>query len=729
MMRLFVCILLLACPVVAAVITGAVRDPDGRLVVGATVRIDDGTETKTGEDGAYRLDVEGAGEHRLTAEFDGFVPVQHTITVMGDLNVDLRFTQLAATAQSTTVIADVSAGDILNPDPGQRFFIRDEMLDANPGRPGAPVSIPGLPVETASGGIKAPQYFSPGVAGDHGEPIAQFFQVGSYLVPNNLSANAHGNGYADPNVIIPATIESVEADGGAFNVREGNHAVNLGVAYAFRSRLEPFVTIASDAHDIDVSAGWSPGGPATRAWIAIEGAYGNGFLKTPEHRQQYKINGFRVFDFQSHQVTVFGIGYYGNSGIPGLVPIHAAGFNDTIDPRQRDQTHTGEIAANDIWRLGMSSEVQLSGLFRTYNLSLFSNFGDGLIRQSEFRTAAGGQTVYIKKVSESLSIMAGLDYSREAPRRLDLDHYASPDPATYGPFQKITANDVSLNFLSPYISLNGRVTSWLRFNLGWRRDEIGFQNTDLLAPLRSFNRWTDVDSPKATLNLVAPESLPLPSVSFSFGESFFTNDPRMGVGTVSGSPISRAHAFQMVVMKTILGTDLRVTLGHVTQEQSLAKIDPDTGLQFNQGPSRNQYITVSARRRFRIGTMQASVSKADARDLSSGAPVPEAPRLIFDVLGTIDRLPFHLKARAEFEEVGRKPLGDGFTGVPLKELRGALVRPLWNGHLDAGLNFLIARGYTGQTTEVIALPGENFGESIVGVRLPSYAGASLTFHF
>ena len=44
---------------------------------------------------------------------------------------------------------------------------------------------------------------------------AQLFQVGSYLVPNNLSAHAHGNGYADPNFIIPATIESVETDGGA----------------------------------------------------------------------------------------------------------------------------------------------------------------------------------------------------------------------------------------------------------------------------------------------------------------------------------------------------------------------------------------------------------------------------------------------------------------------------------------------------------------------------------
>jgi hypothetical protein len=635
---------------------------------------------------------------------------------------------LDTSVQSVTVTADVGGGDPLNPDPAERVFLRDETLDPNPGRPGVPVSIPGLPVESASGGIKAPQYFSPGVAGDHGEPIAQFFQVGSYLVPNNLSANAHGNGYADPNMIIPAVIESVETDGGAFNVREGNHAVDLGVTYGFRSRLEPFVTITGDARDIDVAAGWSPGGPATHAWLAIEAAYGDGLLQTPEHREQYKINGFRVFDLHNHQITLFGIGYYGTSRIPGLVPIDVPALNDTIDPRQHDQTHTGEFAASDLWRLDGSSEIHLSGFFRTYNLALFSNFGDGLIRQSEFRTAAGGETTYIKKIGESLSIMAGMDYSREAPRRLDLDHYASTDPDIYGPFQKITANNVTLNFLSPYISMNGRFTSWLRFNLGWRRDEIGFDNTDLLTPSHSFDRWTGINSPKATLNIIAPESLPLPSLSFSSGETFFTNDPRMGLGTGAGSLVSRAHAYQMIATKTVLGTDLRVELGHVTQEQSLAKLDPDTGLQFNEGPSRNQYMTASARRRFRIGILQASFSKADARDLSSGLPVPEAPRLIFDFLGTIDRLPFHLKARGEFEKVGRKPLGDGFIAVPVQELRGSLVRPFWNGRVDAGINFLIAKGYSGQTTEVLALPGENPSEQIVGVRVPSYAGISLTFH-
>ena len=216
----------------------------------------------------------------------------------------------------------------------------------------------------------------------------------------------------------------------------------------------------------------------------------------------------------------------------------------------------------------------------------------------------------------------------------------------------------------------------------------------------------------------------------SFGQTFFTNDPRIGTGTEQGSLISQAHAYQLVIAESIRNTDFRVTFGHVTQEASLAKIDADTGLQFDEGPGRNQYITVSARHYFRGGLLQASISKADARDLSEGTPVPEAPRLIMDVLGTYDRLPFHLQARAEFEEVGRKPLGDGFVSVPVREFRGALVRSFQEGKIQAGVHFQIASGYTGQTTEVLALPGEGEPfERVVGVHIPSYASASFSYHF
>lgn len=707
-----------------AAVGGRLTDPQAQPVAGAKIHLSTGQNATTDSDGRFTFAIVAEGIHKITATAAEFVEVAESFRIApGEtLALHLQFTKLAARSDALTVTADVRDRDIRNPDPAQRVLIRDEVLDANPGRPGAPVSIPGVPIETASGGIKAPQYFAPGVAGDHGEPIAQFIQVGSFLMPNNLSANAHGNGYSDPNIMVPAVIESVQTDGGSFNVREGNHSVDLAAIYALRPSLKPFATLTADHRDVDLSAGWK--------WLAVQASYGNGFLDTLEHRRQYKVNALKGWDLGQHKLTALLIGYYGSSRIPGLVPVNIPGLHDTIDPRQRDQTHTGAIALNDVWHLGPNADLHLSGFVRTYNLALFSNFGDGLIRQSEFRTENGGNANYIRKFNARFSLMAGLDYFREAPRRDDLDHYASADPAIYGSFEKITANDITLNFLTPFVAIDGDILPWLHYNLGWRRDQIGFDNTDLLNPANSFHRWQGINSPKATLSIAPPESLWLPSVAFSFGQSFFTNDPRIGTGTERGSLVSRAHAYQLVIGKTIRRTDLRITLGHVTQEASLAKIDADTGLQFNEGPGRNQYVTVSARHYFNGGLLQASFSRADARDVSDGTPVPEAPRLIVDVLGTLDRLPFHLHARAEFEEVGSKPLGDGFVSVPVREFRAALARQFAAGKIQAGVHFQIANGYSGQTTEVLALPGEEQPvERVVGVYIPSYVTLSLSYRF
>src|SRR5947209_7376054 len=149
----------------------------------------------------------------------------------------------------------------------QGRVIADATLDANPGRPGMPISIPGMPVESPAGGVKPPQYFAPGVAGDHGEPIAMSFQVGGYLFPNNLPANAHGNGYADPNVIISVAIESVQTDGAAFNLREGNNSVNSSITFGLRDRIEPMVRLTGDYRDLNLVTGWSPAQPSNRTWV------------------------------------------------------------------------------------------------------------------------------------------------------------------------------------------------------------------------------------------------------------------------------------------------------------------------------------------------------------------------------------------------------------------------------------------------------------------------------
>lgn len=732
------CVAFLIIPTLVAAqatkISGRITDQQGYSVSRTAVTLTNSgdkhvAQTVTNEEGRFLFSDVLPGTYIVAVRTAGFEPVKRTLDAEANspvmINIELK---VAVQSEVVNVTAGATEGNVLDPDPGQRVMIREQILDANPGRPGAPVSIPGVPVETASGGIKAPQYFAPGVAGDHGEPIAQYLQVGSYLFPNNLSANAHGNGYSDPNVLIPSNIESVQTDGGAFNVREGNHSQNLAVTYGLRSQIDPLLAITADYHDIDLVEGWSP---TPTSWITAQASYGNGFLDRLEHRQQYKLNALRSFTFGNHVLSLLGIGYYGSSYIPGLVPIRTPNLHDTVDPRQKDQTHTGLVVATDAWHLTTQQDLLLSVFFRTYNLALLSDFGDGLIRQSEFRTVTGSNATYRNKIAEFMTLLGGVDYQRDAPRRLDLDHSLSTDPKVSAPFERITGNNVTINDVAPYLALDGTLSKHIHYYMGFRHDQIDFGNQDLLAPEHSFDRWTGVNLPKATISFSPGEHSFIPFLALSGGEAFFTNDPRIGAGTtINPTLVSRSRSYQLVTSKTVRGTEFRLSLGHVTTEASLAKIDADTGLQTNEGPGRLRFMTASARRYFRTIMLQASWSQADARDVATGQPTPEAPRMIFDVLGTVNRLPLGLQARSEFEYVRAKPLGDGFIGVPVEEFRLGLVRSFDDGRLSAGMNLLVASGYTGQTTEVLALPDETAPfERVVGVRLPSYVSFSFSYRF
>jgi Carboxypeptidase regulatory-like domain len=769
----------IALPLLAAdsSVSGRLTDTQGKAVAGATLQLrsnggSNPATASTNPDGKFLFAAVQAGDYEISANAVGFATTKKTVRVPAGeaLVLDLQFLNLVSRVDSVTVTADVTEIDVQSPDPAEKVYASQNLLDANRGRPGAPLSIPGYPIETASSGIKAPQYFAPGVAGDHGEPIAQFLQVGSYLVPNNLSANAHGNGYADPNILVASVIESVEVDGGAFNVREGNHALNLATTYAVRAHLDPFLTLTGDQRDITGTAGMSP---SASSWIALEGSFGNGFLDRPEHRKQVKLNGGQVWQEGKHTLTLFGDAYYGFSYLAGLSPIY--GFNsvdaadgwkqypDTIDPRQKDQTHTALVALNDVWTLSESSQLQLSGFFRTYNLSLSSDFGDGLIRQSEFRTVTGGNAVYRKHYSKHFTLLAGTDYEREAPRRDDLDHYDFFNPANpsyYGPFVKVAGNNVTITPVTPYVAAEGELSKYLHYYVGLRRDEIFFDNQDLVTPANSSNRLVGLNSPKATLTFFPKESWWIPEIAFSYGKSFFTEDPRIGAAIQQTparpeeavNPVETARSLQLVATKRFHQTELKVTLGHETQSAEFGKINPDTGLQFDLGPGRIRYIAATLRQGFRNGSLQATFEQADARDASTGQITPEAPRLIGDLVLTYQKLPFHLQAKGEFEYVGRKVVGNGCSesapndlnaycyGVPNQEYRIALARPFLDGKLTVGVNALIARGFTGQTTENFALNPQsamagrlpvldNPIAEIVGVRIPSYASANVSYRF
>jgi hypothetical protein len=104
--------------------------------------------------------------------------------------------------------------------------------------------------------------------------------------------------------------------------------------------------------------------------------------------------------------------------------------------------------------------------------------------------------------------------------------------------------------------------------------------------------------------------------------------------------------------------------------------------------------------------------------------------MIWDVLGSINRLPLRLQIRGEYEYVRAKPLGDGFVGIPVTEFRGAVLRSFLENRMALAATFMIANGYTGQTTETIADPSTISPiERVVGVPLKSYVSASFTYYF
>ncbi len=231
----------------SAVLRGTVHDAAGLPSRDAVVSVAD-QHCATDDEGHYVLRVpRGTRLLEVQTENRAAFRVKLAIDANRTFDIDLSPSDIV------TVTAD---REPLTPDPATQGYAHADLVDANPGRPGVPLSLPGYPAETASGGIKAPQYFAPGVAGDHGEPIAQYLDVAEFLLPNNLTANAHGNGYADPNFLVAGVLGGVIVDGGAFNTRYGDHAVNLAVTYELQPGVPTTVQTSTTGKDVAVGSTW-----------------------------------------------------------------------------------------------------------------------------------------------------------------------------------------------------------------------------------------------------------------------------------------------------------------------------------------------------------------------------------------------------------------------------------------------------------------------------------------
>ncbi len=77
----------------------------------------------------------------------GFRPVEQLVTITGShaSEIIVKMSQLASRSENVAVTADVNETDVLSPDPGEKVFVTQDLLDANPVVPALPYQFPDTP--------------------------------------------------------------------------------------------------------------------------------------------------------------------------------------------------------------------------------------------------------------------------------------------------------------------------------------------------------------------------------------------------------------------------------------------------------------------------------------------------------------------------------------------------------------------------------------------------------
>jgi outer membrane receptor protein involved in Fe transport len=224
-----------------AQLSGTVVDASGAVITGATVLLrnaDDTLHKTTLSDkhGSFVISGIAAGAYRLILSSPGFEMKSIPITL--ETNGTQALLRISLSVAQVTTILEVQGreNDLTGiADSGTQGTVGAKELAARPILRSGEVleTVPGLIITQHAGGGKANQYFLRGFNLDHGTDIAIFLDD----MPLNLPSHAHGEGYADMNIVMPEFLQRVNFEKGPYYANVGN----FGAAGAVH--LECFKTL------------------------------------------------------------------------------------------------------------------------------------------------------------------------------------------------------------------------------------------------------------------------------------------------------------------------------------------------------------------------------------------------------------------------------------------------------------------------------------------------------
>ena len=218
--------------------------------------------------------------------------------------------------------------------------------------------------------------------------------------------------------------------------------------------------------------------------------------------------------------------------------------------------HSSIQAIDDVWRLRPKDEVAFSGFFRTCQSGALFKLRRGTHpaervshRWKARRRALDARSFYAWSARHGRSRLSrGTIFTA-----IIWTIICRTTWLVYGPFLKVLSSTVVTirHDAAPYLALHADLGKHLRFYGGLRPDTVELKNTDRIDTAYSFDTWSTFLAPKATLAW-APGISGLgmgaahwaPSVSFSIGQAFFTEDPRVAISGKSAGSAAGAAALQ-----------------------------------------------------------------------------------------------------------------------------------------------------------------------------------------
>ena len=444
-------------------------------------------------------------------------------------------------------------------------------------------TVPGVFITQHAGGGKANQYFTRGFNLDHGTDFATDLDG----MPLNLPSHAHGQGYADLNIVISELIDRIDFEKGPYFPENGDFST-VGAAHLVYANSLPEDAVKIEGGTDGYRRALWVGSTSVGSGILLEGFevyHENGPWGVPDDYTRY--NG--VLKYSQGNATlgysVMAMAYHGQwnstdqvseSAVEsGLIP-----FYGSQSPTDGGYSQRYSLQAE--WHSqGNDSASQIMAYAFHYDLNLFSNFtyflnspdGDQF-EQQDNRSAVGLKASHTFKGQFLGHKIENIVGTQGQQSWIDLGLYQTvsrvrTDKVDYDGNLIPAATKVdSVSETSAGLYLDNRIwwTDKVRSELGFREDLYNVDVKDL-NPVNSGDRLAALMSPK--LGLVFG---PWDNTEFYVqgGYGFHSNDARATTDTIN--PDSTVVGTHLPVLVPAHGGEVGVRTTGLSKLQSTLSV-------------------------------------------------------------------------------------------------------------------------------------------------------------